>query len=183
MECSVLEIAQREKLAHELGISRTPVREALRKLEIERLVDYTPHRGAQVANLSKEEIDDLYEVRISIERKLIRKAAINATPEDVAKLRQYLTTADMADNIDERLAAIEQYNNYLTGLYHSPQLEELQRRIRSMLKLMVSSGHMDPIRAPQAAAEHRRIVDALDRRDPDEAERETVAHLQHARQL
>src|SRR4051812_530007 len=65
---------RQDALADELGVSRIPVREALRQLEAEGLVTFNPHRGAVVSSLSLEEIDELFELRAKIESDLLRRA-------------------------------------------------------------------------------------------------------------
>ncbi len=72
---------RQDALADELGVSRIPVREALRQLEAEGLVTFSPHRGAVVSSLSLNEIDELFELRAEIECDLLRRAIPVATRE------------------------------------------------------------------------------------------------------
>ena len=75
-------------LAERLGVSRTPVREAMRKLELEGLVVMVPRRGAQVANITEKDLNDVLEVRITLENMAIEKACANMTDADIRKLEQ-----------------------------------------------------------------------------------------------
>ena len=68
-------------LAEKLGVSRTPIREAMRKLELEGLVVMIPRRGAQVANITEKDLNDVLEVRITLENMAIEKACANMTDE------------------------------------------------------------------------------------------------------
>ena len=78
---------RQDALAAELGVSRIPIREALRQLEAEGLVVFNPHRGAVVSSLSVDEIDELFELRAQIESDLVRRAVTRTTAEDVSRAR------------------------------------------------------------------------------------------------
>ncbi|MDO4272961.1 MAG: GntR family transcriptional regulator [Eubacteriales bacterium] len=73
-------------LAERLGVSRTPIREAMRKLELEGLVVMIPRRGAQVANITEKDLNDVLEVRIALENIAIQKACSCMTEEDMGRL-------------------------------------------------------------------------------------------------
>lgn len=73
-------------LAERLGVSRTPIREAMRKLELEGLVVMIPRRGAQVANITEKDLNDVLEVRIALENIAIQKACTCMTEEDMGRL-------------------------------------------------------------------------------------------------
>src|SRR5665213_669675 len=75
---------RQDALAAELGVSRIPIREALRQLEAEGLVVFNPHRGAVVSSLSVDEIDELFELRSQIESDLVRRAVSRTTAEDIS---------------------------------------------------------------------------------------------------
>ena len=92
---------RQDAIADELGVSRIPVREALRQLEAEGLVTFSPHRGAVVSSLSLDEIDELFELRADIECDLLRRAIPNATPEQLDRAMEVL------DEFEDALAAGE----------------------------------------------------------------------------
>ena len=75
-------------LAEKLGVSRTPIREAMRKLELEGLVVMVPRRGAQVANITEKDLNDVLEVRITLENMAIEKACANIPDANIRKLQQ-----------------------------------------------------------------------------------------------
>jgi DNA-binding GntR family transcriptional regulator len=87
---------RQDALADELGVSRIPVREALRQLEAEGLVTFSPHRGAVVSTLSLEEIEELFELRADIECDLLRRAIPNAGPDHLARAGDVLDEFDAA---------------------------------------------------------------------------------------
>jgi DNA-binding GntR family transcriptional regulator len=81
---------RQDSIADDLGVSRIPVREALRQLEAEGLVTFNPHRGAVVSSLSLEEIEELFELRAEIECDLVRRAVPNTTPEQLARATELI---------------------------------------------------------------------------------------------
>jgi DNA-binding GntR family transcriptional regulator len=83
------EALRQDALAADMGVSRIPVREALRQLEVEGLVTFSPHAGAVVSSLSLDEISEIFELRAMVEAELLRLALPNLTPE----------VLDRADNI------------------------------------------------------------------------------------
>lgn len=84
---------RQDALATEYGVSRIPLREALRQLEAEGLVNFNPHRGAVVSTLSLAEIEELFEIRAMIEPDLLRRAIPKLTPTDLKRAEQILETA------------------------------------------------------------------------------------------
>jgi DNA-binding GntR family transcriptional regulator len=87
---------RQDALADELGVSRIPVREALRQLEAEGLVTFNPHRGAVVSSLSLDEIAELFELRAEIECDLVRRAIPNTTKEQVDRAIEVLDEFESA---------------------------------------------------------------------------------------
>jgi DNA-binding GntR family transcriptional regulator len=92
---------RQDALADELGVSRIPVREALRQLEAEGLVTFSPHRGAVVSSLSLEEIDELFELRADIEGDLLRRAIPKMNAEQLERAN------DVLDEFEDALRAGE----------------------------------------------------------------------------
>ena len=87
---------RQDAIGAELGVSRIPVREALRQLEAEGLVTFNPHRGAVVSSLSLKQIRELFELRAEIEGDLIRRAVPHMTAEDHARAADILDAYDVA---------------------------------------------------------------------------------------
>jgi DNA-binding GntR family transcriptional regulator len=87
---------RQDAIGAELGVSRIPVREALRQLEAEGLVTFNPHRGAVVSTLSLKQIQELFELRAEIEGDLIQRAIPNMTAEDHARAAEILDAYEVA---------------------------------------------------------------------------------------
>lgn len=171
---------QEETLAEQLGTSRTPVREALRKLEVESFVNYYPHRGTVVSEVSTDEIEELYQIRTIIESFIAKRAAINATDKDIKHLREILANGEKLTDDIEILDNIEQFNETIFEIAGSRSLADLNRKIRELLRRVVVSNHLDPQRRTRAHSEHVRIVDAFEKNDPELAQKVTIEHLGHS---
>lgn len=171
---------QEEQLAEAFGTSRTPVREALRKLEVEHFVSYVPHRGTVVSQVSTDDIEDLYEVRKMLEGIIAKRAAVNATDEDIKKLRKALSDCEKYDNSDERLDAIDEFNNILFETAKCDSIVDINKRVREILKRVVVSNHLNPERHKIAHEEHKKIIDAIEARDPNLAEKFAHEHISNS---
>jgi DNA-binding GntR family transcriptional regulator len=170
------------QLAQALGISRTPVREALIELEREGLIEIIPQRGFRLRTISEAERREAYELRILIETNVVRRLAKDASEADIAVLRGILD--DQARAIAEPAAFLDADEEFHLTM---PMLLELERTRRILLTLrgiIWLAGH-DAIRAPARPAEviveHRAIVDAIAAKDPAGAAQAVRAHIQLTR--
>jgi DNA-binding GntR family transcriptional regulator len=173
-----------EELARELGISRTPVREALLILQAEGLVDAAPNRGATVQSLSLTELIDLYDLRALLEGAAARLAARSITPEQVAKLR---ASCDRLDQLPEDASLRELVDENL--VFHLTVLEatgsaRLAGMMRSLIEIpLVYRSHIwysDD--RQEIAARYREITDALEAHDAAHAELLMWQHINQARE-
>ena len=169
-------------LCAELGISRTPVREALRQLTAEGLVTNRPHHGMAVAILSQREIEELFEFGVVTESFVAGLAAGKATADNIAELRKYLCQMDSSlqkapDNpkdyglLDHGLhAAIARMagNQRLTGL--------LQQTMTPVVLSQVFAGYQ-PTDFKRSFAEHVVLVDAIESGDREWAQATMRAHI------
>ena len=167
-------------LAERLSISRTPVREAIRRLEAEGLVDHQPRTGAVVRSLDYPEIMELYEMRTVLEGTAARLAARAASPMELEELASI--NADMVAERDP--AALAQLNRQ----FHRRLLDAARNRflLRSMASvettmLIIGPSAMGtPERAAEAVEEHRGVLDALFAHDGEEAEKRMREHMERA---
>jgi DNA-binding GntR family transcriptional regulator len=174
-----------DALARKLEVSAIPVREALRVLQSEGLVQNVPHVGATVAPLSRDSIVELFTIMEGLEAVATRAAAQNATPRDVAAL------AEVAAAMDKALDA-KQYEEWaeLNTEFHlsfsrvavMPLLEQMMARVLDRwdrVRRHYFNGVLLP-RMAQAQSEHHELVDAMRRRDLDALERMVRRHNQGA---
>jgi len=174
---------RQDALAEQLGVSRIPVREALRQLEAEGLVTFTPHRGAVVSSLSLEEIEELFELRAEIEGDLLRRATPKTTSE------QLTIAARVMDQFEEALCAGDAgcwgtLNWQLHAALYAPAhrtftlgvLQRLHQHSDRYFRMHVLLAHG----GAKAAAEHRAITAAVEKRDASAASRLMRAHILEA---
>ncbi|CUU60325.1 DNA-binding transcriptional regulator, GntR family [Parafrankia irregularis] len=171
-----------DRLAEELGVSRNPVREAIRLLESEGLVEVTPRKGVMVTVISGEEADDLIEVRAALEVTAVRRAATRGiTAEIDAELEAVLVEGEGVTEAGayERLSALNaRFHDLLARASGNNHLVEVLRDLQNRLQLLFSVGVSR--RSGRAWEEHRRILEAIRARDADWAEAEMRAHINGA---
>lgn len=166
-------------LSERLSVSRTPVREALRRLEQEHLIEMTS-RGIRVIGITKEDIADLYAIRLMIEPDAASRAAKRAGADDLKEmegildLQEFYTGKGDPDNIRDADSRFHIALYRLSGsavLYDT--LEPLHRKASRYRSVSVSS----PGRAARSLEEHRAIYRAIRDHEPEEAAKLTRAHV------
>lgn len=169
-------------LAKRFGVSRVPVREALRQLQAEGLVHSVAHMRTTVRGLDVDRVLEVLDVRILVEGYLLAKAASNMDDDAVSRLEQLVDAMDTAEDQDTWLELNREFH---TALYAASKAEfvqeladQLQRRIQRYVHMRSDAG-VD--RHEEANIEHRRIVDALRRGDVDRATLELELHIAHTR--
>ncbi|TBH17482.1 GntR family transcriptional regulator [Thermus thermamylovorans] len=171
-------------LAQELGVSRTPVREALMRLAEEGLVELVPGKGARVRAFSPEEVEEVYGVRALLEGEAAREAAQRATPWELTELEAYLKAIDevAAEDYPEQMRRDLEFHRALVRLSGNKTLFRLYEDLLSSLALVRSAL---PTLSQEAATrrEHWAILEALRRRDPEGAKRAVEAHVGRFRDL
>lgn len=168
-------LVERE-LAAELGVSRIPVRDALRQLAAEGLVTPRPRSWAVVREFTAADVADLHEVREAFERLAFRLAVERRTRAGLAQLRdtvdRELRAADAGDAIAARRAAAD-FHEVVTALAANELLNELQRTLRSRMRWLLSQ-HDDLV---GIAREHEALYAAIADRDAARVEQLVDAHL------
>lgn len=168
-------------LAKEFGVSRTPVREALRKLETEGLVNSEPRLGMRVRALDYAEVIELYEVREVHERAVARIAATKANEIELSELKSLQADLELVKDDPTKMAALNL--RFHISLLQMAKNRFLTRAVETMQRTMLLLGPStlnDPKRAQTAIKEHRALIKALDARDADKAEAVMSEHLQNA---
>ena len=165
-----------------LKIGRTPVREALLRLEAEGYLRLEPHAGMVVAGNSMESFSELYEIREVLESLAARLAARYARSEDILTLEQILTEAAAATEARDT-ARLRKLNTRFHEVIHAcsrnNHLRHLLRQIINQLRLSPISTYDAPGRAEAALAEHRAIVAAIAANDEERAAALVSEHVRH----
>jgi DNA-binding GntR family transcriptional regulator len=171
-------------LAKELGISRTPIREALNRLAQDRLVTVSPGRGAFVATFSFDDMVQLLEIRETLEGMAARLASNRITKETLEKLRQRLeATAQKQEHNGYKgyLDADRDFHECVIAACGNHQLSQLMKSLQDRIQMLRSRSVMLPGRARKSFQEHMEIIDALSARDPDLAEEKIRTHIRNVK--
>jgi DNA-binding GntR family transcriptional regulator len=164
-------------IASKLGVSRMPVREALRQLESEGLVVFTPHRRVSVADLSTDELREIYEIRIALELLALDLAVPRLSPKDLADLGAVLDHMDRVTDPGRWLDLNRTFHGMLYRASGRSRLcaliDSLRGNVERYLRIFVSGVE----RRTHAQTEHRRILRACRRRHSAEAKHALRQHL------
>lgn len=165
-------------LAEEMGISRPPVREALRGLAAQGLVELVPGRGARVATLDRDSVQQVGEVREILECAVAGLAAERADDEDRRLLQDVMrkTEAQMCDGPKPYPHHIE-FHTVLADAARNPRLTQSLEEAARQMRLVSIQSNEDPGRALEVLAEHRDITQAVLDRDPDAARAAMTTHI------
>jgi DNA-binding GntR family transcriptional regulator len=171
-----------EDIAQSLGVSRTPVREALQRLQQRSLLVVRPGRGFAVVQLSNKQIFDLYAMREILEGSAARFAAQHATESEIAAL--YQLQKQLAKEGHDLLALVtlnRRFHQHIYEATHNQYLLETLEVLNDSMALLQNLTAQMPSRHGQSDIEHLRIVRAIEKRDQDGAEKAARHHIQQAR--
>lgn len=177
---------RQQHLADELGVSQIPVREALKELTVEGLVEHIPYKGARVLEIRGEDIEDIYAQRIFLEGRAARIAANQITPEQLDHLRQL--HAEMQDNLSpEQIVSYRRLNRRFHELIYTAsrrpylirELNQLWATYPTMLWGNFAQTAVSPLPTRDATdqQEHAAIIQALANHDGTAAEQRMQAHI------
>ena len=170
-------------LVEDLGVSRTPIREALRRLEQEHVIEISS-RGILVLGVTAEDLADIYSMRLEVEPMVAARAAAAATDEEIAELReavelqQYYVGRRDSDRIkymDSRFHELLYRASHSTVFYDT--LLPLHKKVQKYRKASVENES----RADKSYEEHGAILAAIENRDPDAAYAAMRAHVENAK--
>jgi DNA-binding GntR family transcriptional regulator len=175
-----------EELARELGISRTPIREALLMLQAEGLVDAIPNRGAMVSVHTPEDLDDLYQLRALLEGYAARRAASRISDAQVETLRKSCERFDRLDPDTDLRGVVRENMLFHSTIFEaagSSRLESMVRRVVELPLVYKSYIWYSPDQQRISVHYHRQIANALAARDAERAELIMKEHIFEARDL
>lgn len=168
-----------EEVAARLNLSRTPIREALRRLEAEGIVEHRPRAGAVVRQLSHSEVVELYEMRLVLERTAAEMAAQHGSAAEFDTLETLNRQIARERGNPARAAAINQ--EFHRGLYLACRnrfLDDAARGLNNALLLLGPTTFTDAERIDVVVGQHGAIIEALRARDADAAGAAAETHLQ-----
>ncbi|TNF89104.1 MAG: GntR family transcriptional regulator [Gammaproteobacteria bacterium] len=169
------------KLAEELGVSRTPVREALSRLEQEGFVKNIPRRGTFVVRKTRKEVLEVIYVWAALESMAARLATERASDEEIGKLREIFATFDDEEaraHINEYSDTNVEFHQTLIGLGHCDLIKSMSDSLfLHMRSIRVQAlKDIEHHRSDQSVIDHMRIIEALEQRDADKVEKLVREH-------
>lgn len=170
-------------LAEKLKVSRTPVREALRKLETEGLVVHLPRKGVVVKGFSKEDVIEIYSIRKSLEALAISFTVQNITEKEIEKLKylnERMKEAAEEEDVEKLFELLREFNKVLIESCRMPRLISLINTYREYLERFRVVTMSKKERKLLALKEHDEIIDAIIKRDANRAQSLVQEHLQGA---
>lgn len=170
------------KLAKNLGISRTPIREALRQLEGEGFIEIVPRRGAIVKELTLKDIDDLYAIKANLEGLAARQACERLKNRDLEKLskinEKFKEITDKNPNVvEEYMKYNVDFHNFFIQSSNNNKLIEILDGLSKNFQRLKSVLVSDASRTVDAASEHEQIIEAFLSGDPDLVEQKVRDHI------
>ena len=167
-------------LANRLGVSRTPIREAIRKLELEGLVTMIPRRGAEVANITEKNLKDVLEVRQALESLAIELACERITPENKEALREKLNQVEEAARTGDSSAiasADVAFHDAIVEASGNVRLTQLVSNLGEQMYRYRFEYIKDERKHPQIMSEHRIMYESILEGDKVKAARIVMTHI------
>lgn len=167
-------------IGKEMGVSRTPVREALRQLELEGLVYITPNKGAFVAGITIKDIQDIYVIRSYLEGLCARWACEHITQEQIEELEEIIYLSEFHAKKEHHEQLLELDNRFHEVIYeasHSKMLNNILSDFHHYVQRVRKTTLSAMQRAVKSNTEHTAILEAIRQRNGDEAERIAHEHI------
>ena len=179
-------------LAEKLGVSRTPIREAIRKLELEGLVIMIPRRGAQVANITEKDLNDVLEVRCCLEEMAIEKACARMTEQELEELADaecefqgLLEEGDLtklrASLVCEPTQADVEFHEIIYRAAENKRLLQVLNNLREQIYRYRIEYLKDEKTRNRLVMEHREMYEAIRDRDIEKAKKIASSHIENQR--
>ena len=171
-------------IATQLGVSKTPVREALGRLEQEGLVEATSFKGAVVTDYSERDLQEIYELRELLEGVAVRAAATEADDATLAALYEVIERSRAARDAEDLVLLAELLGRFDQIIFEQVENARIRNLIETLRAHLTRIGKLTeeiPGRVEASVEEHAAIVEAIARGDADEAERAMRVHIASVR--
>ena len=171
------------QLANKLGVSRTPIREAIRKLELEGLVSIIPNKGAYVTGITRKDVEDIYAIRSLLEGLCARWATAHITEKQLDALEEniYLSEFHASKGHAQKLTELDdQFHDILYEACSSKMLEHQLRDFHEYVRRMRKQNLSGSERGLEAVLEHKQIMEAIRQKDADRAQELAALHMRNA---
>lgn len=174
-----------KQYAEMLNISRTPIREAIRRIQFEGLLEHIPRLGTVVTKVSTKDVHEIFEIRIALETLCFKSAMMNLTPEEFKFLDKIIDdtyTAYNNQNYAEVVRLSTIYNETIHEAAKMPRLSSLLNNLKDYLSRFRDMSMKDSIRGKIAIDEHAIILRALKNKDEELINMITVEHINGSKQ-
>lgn len=167
-------------LAQQLGVSRTPIREAIRKLELEGLVLMAPRKGAVVAEITRKDLKDVLEVREHLEELAVQLACQKATQEDIKHMRQL--HQEFIDSLSQKdltiIAEVDvRFHDAIYATTDNKRLIQILNNLREQMYRYRLEYIKDAEKRNTIVEEHERIIEAIENKDIESAKANMKTHI------
>lgn len=179
------EIHNEMNIAKDLGISRTPVREALLELSVQGFVTFLPRRGVRINHFTKRDVEEVFELRKAIELAVVEKISRHATEVDLTKLEVALSSqleAMKNEDYGVFLEADRAFHTTLTKFTQNRRLISIFGNIRDMIQMMGAEALARQGRMEEVIEEHRSVLDFIRQSREIEARQAMEYHLDRSRE-
>ncbi len=175
-----------EKLAEDLGVSRTPVVNALKKLEQERLITAVPRKGFYIRSFPPEEMVRIFELREVLEGLAARRASQNISEGQARKLQTFfqgLKISDRSEDVEIYGEEDRRFHHFLVEIGGDEILSNILQTCNIITSSYLVAFRGGLVRPPrETLSEHRALIDAIARKDPEKAEQAARTHLRRSRE-
>jgi DNA-binding GntR family transcriptional regulator len=161
-----------------LGVSRTPVREALKRLERDGVLEVAPQRGYRLRSFSEQEVTELIELRKALEHLIITTLIARANEQHLEKLAKILERQESGDIATEIFTLDEEFHLTMAELAGLSRTKEILAALRSAMAIIGAGAQVSRERTRQAAKEHRQLLDAIVSRDSQAAVSSLDRHVE-----
>jgi DNA-binding GntR family transcriptional regulator len=171
------------RLSEDMGVSRTPIREAIRQLELEGLVQSIPNKGAIVKGVSAQDIEDIYTIRMMIEGLAARWATEKITPSELEELKEAVDMEEFytAKNDTEHLLKFDsKFHDIIFKASKSKPLMHTLSTFHHYVQRARNISFSSPGRAEEVLIEHKAIYRAIVEKNAEKAEKLTTEHVRNA---
>lgn len=168
-------------LAKKLGTSKTPIREALKMLEKERLVVIVPYKGAVVASLDPQDIKAIFQTRAALEGMLARLASRDLTDEQIKEMRSIQKKSEealAAGNLSLAASEGTRVHQYMIQTMNHKYISPILVNLADHLERFFKAVEQIPGRVAQSIVEHGKLVELIAQRNPDAAQLAVISHME-----
>jgi GntR family transcriptional regulator, trigonelline degradation regulator len=171
------------ELCEAMGVSRTSIREVLRRLEAEQLIEVEPRKGPIVARLTHKQVEEIYEVRAMLEAAIVRRFTVEASAENIAALKRIYETLSRVRDQGDVVAIVNttrQFIEYMMGVVDHELIGDMLRKLNARISVARVLAISVPGRLQQSARELEIVMEAIEHRDAEGAAQSLMTYVRNA---